>query len=261
MSNKLEGRTAIITGSARGLGVSIAERFGADGARVMLVDVNEEGLAETADKVRAAGAPGVHWTVQDLGVEEGAKTLFNEAMEKFGQVDILVNNAGGGIIRPFLEHTTETLVETLKRNLWTTIHCTRAVLPHMIERKYGRIVNMSADSVHTGIWSHAGYNAAKGGVNGLTTGLAFEFAKDGVTVNSVSPGGVMTPEVAEMFDTNSEVYKKHKIVDVSKALERIPIGRFVDMDEVAAITAFLTYPESRGITGQLYSVNGGQWMM
>jgi len=260
-TGKLAGRTAIVTGSARGLGVSIAERFAADGANIVLVDVNEEGLADTAEKVRKAGAPDVHWTVHDLGTEAGATALLGEAIKHFGAVDILVNNAGGGIIRPFLEHTVETLVETLKRNLWTTIHCIRAALPGMIERNYGRIVNISADSVHTGIWSHAGYNAAKGGVNGLTTGLAFEFARNGITVNSVSPGGVLTPEVAQMFDTNSEVYKKHKIVDVSKALERIPIGRFVDMHEVAALTAFLTYEESRGITGQLYSVNGGQWMM
>lgn len=261
MTRKLEGKTAVITGSARGLGVAIAEQFAGDGANIVLVDVNEEGLAETAAKVKQAGAPGVYWTVHDLGIESGAKALLDEAIKHFGAVDILVNNAGGGIIRPFLDHTVETLTETLKRNLWTTIHCIRAALPPMIERHYGRIVNISADSVHTGIWSHAGYNAAKGGVNGLTTGLAFEFAKDGITVNSVSPGGVLTPEVAQMFDTSSEVYKKHQIVDVSKALERIPIGRFVEMHEVAALAAFLTYPESRGITGQLYSVNGGQWMM
>ncbi len=261
MTRKLEGRSAIITGSARGLGVSIAEQFALDGAKVMLVDINEEGLAETAEKVRAAGAPDVQWTVQDLGTEEGASAVVQKTRDQFGKVDILINNAGGGIIRPFLEHTVETLTETLKRNLWTTIHCIRAALPHMVALKYGRIVNISADSVHTGIWSHAGYNAAKGGVNGLSTGLAFEFAKDNITVNSVSPGGVLTPEVAEMFDPGSEVYKKHKIVDVSTALERIPIGRFVEMHEVAALTAFLTYQESRGITGQLYSINGGQWMM
>ena len=82
----------------------------------------------------------------------------------------------------------------------------------MIERKYGRIVNISADSVHTGLHSHAGYNAAKGGVNGLTTGLAFEFAKYNITVNCVSPGGIMTPEIRQMLDPNSDVYKKHRIV-------------------------------------------------
>ena len=131
----------------------------------------------------------------------------------------------------------------------------------MLAREYGRIVNISADSVHTGIWSHAGYNAAKGGVNGLTTGLAFEFAKRGITVNCVSPGGIATKELLEMFDPNSEVYKKHQMIDINKALERIPNGRLTELSEVAALAAFLTYSNTKAITGQIYSINGGQWMM
>jgi 2,3-dihydroxy-2,3-dihydro-p-cumate dehydrogenase len=261
VNRKLESQVAVITGTARGLGVALAERFAADGASLLLVDVNEAGLADVAARARAAGAPDVATTVQDLSREDGAAALVKLALERWGRADILVNNAGGGIIRPFLEHTPETLRETINRNLWTTIWCSRAFLPPMIERKYGRIVNISADSVHTGVYSHAGYNAAKGGVNGLTTGLAFEFAKYNITVNSVSPGGIATPEVRAMLDPDSDVYKKHRIVDVRKVLDMIPIGRFVEMEEVAALTAFLTYPESRGITGQIYSVNGGQWMM
>jgi 2,3-dihydroxy-2,3-dihydro-p-cumate dehydrogenase len=207
------------------------------------------------------GAPDVAWIAQDLSQEEGGAAAVKMALERWGRVDVLINNAGGGLIRPFLEHTADTLRETINRNLWTTIWCTRAVLPHMIERKYGRIVNISADSVHTGLDSHAGYNAAKGGVNGLTTGLAFEFAKHNITVNCVSPGGILTPEIRQMLDPDSEVYKKHRIVDVRTVIAKIPIGRLVEMNEVAALAAFLTYEESRAITGQIYSVNGGQWMM
>jgi len=261
VKRKLESRVAIITGTARGLGVALAEQFAADGASLLLVDVNAEGLAEVARNAEAVGAPDVAYTTQDLSREEGAVAVVRTAIERWGRVDILVNNAGGGVIRPFLEHTPETLKATIDRNLWTTIWCSRAALPHMIERRYGRIVNISADSVHTGVYSHAGYNAAKGGVNGLTTGLAFEFAKHNITVNSVSPGGIATPEVRAMLDPDSEVYKKHRIVDVRTVMAMIPIGRFVEMQEVAALTAFLTYEESRGITGQIYSVNGGQWMM
>lgn len=261
MSKKLVSRVAILTGTARGLGVALVERFASDGAALLLVDVNGDGLPEVAAKAREAGAPDVAWIGQDLSQEEGAVATVKTALDRWGRVDVLVNNAGGGLIRPFLEHTAETLRETINRNLWTTIWCTRAVLPHMIERKYGRIVNISADSVHTGLYSHAGYNAAKGGVNGLTTGLAFEFAKYNITVNCVSPGGIMTPEIQQMFDPNSDVYKKHRIVDVRTVLAQIPIGRLVEMHEVAALAAFLTYEESRSITGQIYSVNGGQWMM
>ena len=131
----------------------------------------------------------------------------------------------------------------------------------MIERKYGRIVNISADSVHTGVYSHAGYNAAKGGVNGLTTGLAFEFAKHNITVNSVSPGRYRDAGSPRDARSGQRSLQKAPIVDVRKVLDMIPIGRFVEMHEVAASTAFLTYEETRGITGQVYSVNGGQWMM
>lgn len=258
---KLEGQVAVITGTARGLGVAIAKQFGADGAKVLLVDRSSDTLAAIAEEVRVAGAPDVLWTGQDLSKEEGADTAIALAIQKWGRLDILVNNAGGGIIRPFMEHTAETLRETLDRNLWTTIFCTRAALRHMLEKNYGRIVNISADSVHTGIWSHAGYNAAKGGVNGLTTGLAFEFAKRGITVNCVSPGGIATDEVKSMFDPNSAVYAKHQMIDINKALERIPNGRLTELNEVAALTAFLTYENTTAINGQIYSINGGQWMM
>jgi 2,3-dihydroxy-2,3-dihydro-p-cumate dehydrogenase len=261
MTKKLESRVAIVTGSARGLGVALVEQFAADGASILLVDKNGEHLPEVARRARECGAPETAHIAQDLSSEAGAAAVLELAMRTWGRVDILINNAGGGLIRPFLEHTAETLRETIDRNLWTTIWCTRAMLPPMIERGYGRIVNISADSVRTGIWSHAGYNAAKGGVNGLTTGLAFEFARKGITVNCVSPGGILTPEIKEMLDPHSEVYKKHRIVDVHTVLNQIPIGRFVDMNEVAALTAFLTYEESRAITGQVYSINGGQWMM
>lgn len=261
IAKKLEGQVVVITGTARGLGVALAKQFAEDGAKILLVDREEENLPAVAEQARAAGAVDVAWIARDLATENGGEDAIGEAVNRWGQVDILINNAGGGIIRPFMEHTAETLVETLNRNLWTTIWCIRAALPHMLAREYGRIVNISADSVHTGIWSHAGYNAAKGGVNGLTTGLAFEYAKKGVTVNCVSPGGIATPELLEMFNPDSEVYKKHQMIDINKALEHIPNGRLTELYEVAALAAFLTYEKSKAITGQIYSVNGGQWMM
>ncbi|MCY4426025.1 MAG: SDR family oxidoreductase [Halieaceae bacterium] len=260
-ARKLSGRSAVITGSARGLGLAIAEQFGRDGANVLLVDKDDSSLADVAAAVRDQGAADVHWIARDLSKEAGALAAIAAAIARWGQVDILVNNAGGGIIRPFLEHTAETLKETIDRNLWTTLWCLRAVLPHMLKREYGRIVNISADSVHTGIWSHAGYNAAKGGVNGLTTGLAFEFAKKGITVNAVSPGGIATKELLAMFDPASEVYQKHQIIDINEAIKAIPTGKLAALEDVAGLVAFLTYKNSRSITGQIYSVNGGQWMM
>lgn len=257
---KLQAKTAIVTGSARGLGVALAKRYGADGARVLLVDVNAETLPAVADVVRAAGAPEVAWIAQDLSREEGAKAAVAAAMDRWGHVDVLLNNAGGGVIRPFLEHTPETLRATVDRNLWTVIWCCRAVLPHMIVRKSGRIINIGADSVRTGLQSHAAYNAAKGGVNGLTTGLAREFGKHGISINTISPGGILTDEIREMLDPKSAVYQKHQIGDIRGVMREIPLGRFCEMEEVAALAAYLAYDEAAFITGQVISVNGGQWM-
>lgn len=258
----LSGQTAVITGAGRGLGISIAEQFARDGANIVLVDKNDEALPEVSEKLKAAGAGGVVWLKQDLSTEEGGQAAIAAAIAAWGQIDILVNNAGGGIIRPFLEHTAETLHETINRNLWTTIWCTRAALPEMVKRNYGRIVNISADSVHTGIWSHAGYNAAKGGVNAMTTGLAFEFAKSGITVNVVSPGGIATEDNLAALDPNHPIHQVHELkIDINVAIQRIPIGRMIGLEDVAAAVAFLTYPNTTCITGQAWSINGGQWMI
>jgi 2,3-dihydroxy-2,3-dihydro-p-cumate dehydrogenase len=149
----------------------------------------------------------------------------------------------------------------VNRNLWTNIWCTRAVLPHMIRQGGGRIVSIGADSVHTGIPGLAGYNAANGGVHGLTAGLAAEFAEHNITVNVVSPGGISTPSVRRLMEQRDAGPDLRRYNNARQILARIPIDRFVEMQEVAALTVYLTYDESRGITGQIYSVNGGQWML
>ena len=140
-----------------------------------------------------------------------------------GQVDILVNNAGGGVIRPTLEHTEETLQATVDNNLWTTIRCTLAVLPHMVERGYGRIINIGAESVRNGLVDHAIYNAAKGGVHGLTTGLAREFAAAGITVNTVAPSYVETPELGRALSAGALPAGLRHVTERATGL--IPVGR------------------------------------
>lgn len=259
----LTGKISVVTGAARGIGVAIAERQAKEGASVVVADINGEDLNDVCKKLEDAGAPKAIGIAADLSKEEGAGVLFEAALDVFGRVDILVNNAGGGVIRPFLEHTPETLRQTIDRNLWTAIWCIRAFLPGMVERSYGRVVNIGADSVHTGTFSHAGYNAAKGGVHAMTTGLAFEFAKHGVTFNTVSPGGVLTPDVEALMNDDGTMMKKYNLkVNPREVAETyIPIKRFTKMEEVAALVAFLAGDDAAAINGQTYSINGGQWMM
>jgi 2,3-dihydroxy-2,3-dihydro-p-cumate dehydrogenase len=261
MTQKLAGKVTIVTGAGRGLGVALAAQFAKDGATLLLADMEPEGLPGVADNARQLGCADVDWIVQDLSTEEGALICIDRALGRWNRVDILVNNAGGGVIRPFLEHTPETLRDTINRNLWTNIWCTRAVLPHMVRQGGGRIVSIGADSVHTGIPAHAGYNAAKGGVHALATGLAAEFAHNNITVNVVSPGGISTPAVQVLMAQREDGPDLLRFNNAREVLGRIPIRRFVEMGEVAALTAFLTYEETRAITGQIYSINGGQWML
>lgn len=244
---KLAGRTAIVTGAARGIGGAIAERLGADGARLMLADMDAAALAATAE------ALGADHHVADLSTEAGATGLIDATLAALGHIDILVNNAGGGVILPFLDHTPETLKRTIDGNLWTCLWCCRAVLPHMVERGYGRIVNLGGDSVRNGLWMHAAYNGAKGGVHGLTTGLAREFAAHNITVNAVAPCIVSTPAVDRALAGGAAVVRQ--MVDI------VPIGRPARMAEVASAVAYLAAEEASFVTGQVISVNGGSTML
>jgi 2,3-dihydroxy-2,3-dihydro-p-cumate dehydrogenase len=254
------GRIAIVTGSGRGLGLEIARRMLADGASVMLTDIVPENLP-VAVKALGGESPKLAIHHADLGEYDGAAGLIAATLARWGHVDILINNAGGGLIRPFLTHTQDTLTETIKRNLLTCLWCTHAVLPSMVERGYGRIVNIGADSVRNGLDSHAGYNAAKGGMHGLTTGLAREFATSGITINTIAPPGILTPEIRKMLDPNSEVYQKHAITNINNLVGMIPMGRFAEMDEIASFVSYIASEEARFITGQVLSVNGGSTML
>jgi 2,3-dihydroxy-2,3-dihydro-p-cumate dehydrogenase len=253
MSDALSGRTAIVTGAASGIGLGITSRLIADGAAVFAATRGKEDLERVYE--RAAIAGGFVGELQEPGV---AGDLLKTAIHTLGHVDVLVNNAGGGVIRPTLEHTEESLRATVDNNLWTTIYCVRAVLPHMVSRGHGRIINIGADSVRTGLMDHAMYNAAKGGVHAMVTGLAREFATAGVTANTVAPCYVRTPELAELLESGQAPARLVEVITEGTAI--VPIGRPGDPAEVAAAVAFLAGEDSRFITGQTIYVNGGSSM-
>jgi 2,3-dihydroxy-2,3-dihydro-p-cumate dehydrogenase len=253
MSGALSGRTALVTGAASGIGLGIAARLIADGAAVFAATRSKDDLERVYERAGIAGG-----FVGDLHQLGAADDLTAAALDTLGHVDVLVNNAGGGIILPTLEHTEETLRATVDNNLWTTIYCVRAVLPHMVSRGHGRIVNIGADSVRTGLADHAMYNAAKGGVHAMVTGIAREFAGAGITANTVAPCYVRTTELAELFESGQAPARLLHVVEEATAI--VPLGRPGDPAEVAAAVAFLAGEDSRFVTGQTIYVNGGSSM-
>jgi 2,3-dihydroxy-2,3-dihydro-p-cumate dehydrogenase len=253
VSGALSRRTAVVTGAASGIGLGIATRLIADGAAVFAATRSKEDLNHVYEQAAIAG--GFVGELHEPGV---ADELVAAAVETIGHIDVLVNNAGGGVIGPTLEHTEESLRATVDNNLWTTIYCVRAVLPHMVSRGHGRIVNIGADSVRTGLMDHAMYNAAKGGVHAMVTGLAREFAAAGITANTVAPCYVRTPELEKLLATGQAPPRLEGIVEQGTAI--VPIGRPGEPAEVAAVVGFLAGEDSRFITGQTIYVNGGSSM-
>ena len=249
-----QGQVAIVTGAGKGtggLGRAIAMRLAAGGAKVMVSDVDAK-VAESAAEIAAETGAATLAFAGSLAVEDNVRRMVAQAMQAWGRIDILVNNAGGGIIRPFLEHDAASFTETLERNLWTALWCCHKVLPHMIAQNYGRIVNIGADSLRTGIPNHAGYNAAKGGVIGMSAALARDFAAYDITVNTVSPCLINTVRFQGLKKTDPVLAGRFEAV--------IPKGRGVEIAEVVDAVCFLAKRETGFITGQEISINGGSAM-
>ena len=244
---KLDGRVAIVTGAATGLGRGIAMLYAAEGADVAILDRNGPGAATVENAVRALGRRSTSVQV-DVSDEASVKAAIAAAINALGPPDILVNNAGIATVSLLEDMQTAMWDEMIRVNLSSVFFCTRAVLPHMRARQYGRIINISSQLAHKGGEGMAHYAAAKAGVLGLTRSLAYEVTRDNIAVNAICPGPLLTdmrlpPEWA------------------AKKQNELVIGRQGRVEEVAPTALLLATEEAAFYVGATFNPNGGDVMV
>jgi 3-oxoacyl-[acyl-carrier protein] reductase len=251
MAGRFEGRVAFVTGGSRGIGKGIVELFAEEGAKVALIDLNEEALAETTSELKEKGYD-VFSKVANVVDAEQIEGAMKEAYETFGSIDILVNNAG--VIRDNLlfKMTDSDWQTVMDVHLKGSFNAARAAQKYMVENKYGRIINISSTSA-LGNRGQANYAAAKAGLQGFTKTLAIELGRYGITANSVAPGFIeteMTKETAARIGITFE-----QLIQASVA--NIPVGRSGKPADIANAVAFFADERSSFVNGQVIYVAGG----
>lgn len=254
---RFTGKVVVVTGAAQGIGAQVARRVAAEGGELVLADRSEL-VKEVSDELVQLGAQALPVSC-DLEHWEGAESLVRQAVERFGRVDVLVNNVGGAInFKPFTEFTDAEIRAEVERSLMTTLFATRAVLPSMVERGQGVIVNVSSAATR-GI-HRIPYSAAKGGINAITASLAMEYAGHGIRVVATAPGGTEAPPRRISRGTpepGSEQERAWFQGHIDQTLESSLMGRYGTLDEQAAAITFLASDEASYITGTVLPVAGG----
>ena len=242
----LKGKSAIVTGASKGIGKAIAIELAKRGAAVVInYNNDEEGAQDTLKKVEALGTFG-HIVKGNVVNYSDCRAIINEALKAFGKVDILINNAGVSRLGLFMDTSIEEMEKVIDVNIKGVMNMTHAVLPYMLEERNGNIVNISS------MWGIAGascesiYSATKGAVNLFTKSLAKEMASANISVNAVAPGIIDT-------EMNKWMNKEER----KELEEEIPMGRFGEGKEVGELVCYLCSHESRYITGQIISIDGG----
>jgi NAD(P)-dependent dehydrogenase (short-subunit alcohol dehydrogenase family) len=245
LDNRLENKVAIVTGGNVGIGRAISLRLAAEGADVAITGRGFEDSRKVADEVGAMGRKALAIKM-DVAIMEDAKRMAKETLDKFGKIDILCNVAGGPDPegKPFYEKTEEVWNRVVAVNLIGQFNCVRAVINHMIERRYGKILNMASAAGMLGMVNMTDYAASKGGVIAFTMSLAKEVAQFNINVNAVSPGSTMSRGL-QMFPDRREEFSRLS-----------GIGRMGKPEEIAALVAYLVSDEAGYVTGQNYPICG-----
>lgn len=250
MTGILADRVVLVTGSSRGIGAEVAVKAAAEGATVAVhYGTSREGAERTLARVREAGADGDCFAA-DIADGAEAERLVAAVIARFGRIDGLVNNAGKTQVGPFLSIDPGEWDEVIRTDLTAAFHTIRAVLPSMVERGSGSIVNIASRLGQMGVTETAAYSAAKAGLIGLTRSLAREFGTKGVRINAVAPGVTLTEMTEDLVDTEAG---KARLRDMA-------LGRFGRADEVAEAVIFLLSDKASLFTGQTLNPNSGGYM-
>ena len=242
----LAGRKAVITGGARGIGLAIAERLMSSGAEVSHWDVDAPALDAAVKHLAPTGK--AHMTVVDVTDAKTLGVASNAAIGQMGKVDILVNNAGvAGVNKTTWDYPVEEWRRVIDINLTGAFLCSRAIVPGMIAQKYGRIVNIASVAGKEGNPNAPAYSAAKAGLIALTKSLGKELAQSGVLVNCITPAAAKT-----------DIFKQMSEQHIQYMLSKIPMGRFVETQEIAALAAWLASEDCSFSTGGIFDISGGR---
>jgi 3-oxoacyl-[acyl-carrier protein] reductase len=250
MGDGLAGRVVLVTGSSRGIGAEVAVKAAAEGAVVAVhYRHSADAARQTVERARLTGAKAESFAA-DLTDGRQAEGLVEEVIGRFGRVDALVNNAGRTQVGPFLEIAPADWDETIRTDLTAAFHTCRAVLPSMVARGSGTIVNIASRLGQIGVAETAAYSAAKAGLIGLTRALAREFGPRGIRINAVAPGAIVTDMTADLVESDEG---RRRLADMA-------LGRFGRADEVADAVVFLLSDASSLFLGQTLNPNGGGYM-
>lgn len=243
--HRLSNKVAIVTGGNIGIGRAISQRLAAEGADVVVTGRGFEDCQKVAAEVEAMGRKALPIKM-DVSIYADAEKMAKETLDKFDKIDILCNVAGGPANeqKPFAEKTEEVWKRVIAVNLFGQFNCTRAVINYMIQRRYGKIMNMSSASGHLGMFNTTDYAASKGAIIAFTASLAKEVAQYNINVNAICPGTVMTRGL-EMFPERWEEFNKLS-----------GLGRVGKPEEIAALAAYLVSDEAAYVTGQNYMICG-----
>jgi hypothetical protein len=247
---KLENKVAIVTGAGKGIGWGIAKVFSKEGAKVVVVDWDEEAGQKTAEEIRQSGGDALFVNC-DVSNEEQVKAMVQATVDKYDRIDVLVNNAGVGVYKPLLEATSDDWDHCLAVNLKGVFLCSKYAIPHMQAVGKGAIVNISSVHSHATVNGVAPYAASKGGITALTRNMAIDYSP-AIRVNAIAPGWVLTPLIQSIFDSYDDPAEQQRLVEQRQVMKRI--GRPEDIGHAAA---FLASDEASFITGTQLFVDGG----